>query len=283
MIICIVGPSGVGKTKLSIELTKKYDGIVVNCDATQIYKELNIGSAKITEEEKEGIKHYLLDLKSPLEEYSVRDYQIDARKILKENENKNIIVCGGTGLYVKALFYNYEFNERENKTYDKLSNDDLYQMAKYLNQDVDIHPNNRVRLINFINNEGKVTKADKSLYDVIYVGLTMDRSKVYDRANQRVDKMFQDGLYDEVKLLYEKYPDSIILRRAIGYKEIISHLKGEISLEEAKDLIKKNTRHYIKRQYTWFNHQLPVNWFNMEDFNKGYDEIISFIESLNSK
>lgn len=283
MIICIIGPSGVGKTKLSIDLAQKYQGIVLNCDATQIYSELNIGSAKITEEEKKGVKHFLFDIKSPSEDYSVYNYQQDARAVLNENKDKNIIVCGGTGLYINALFYNYEFLEKENKTYDSLSNDDLYAMAKYLNPNVDVHPNNRVRLINFINNNGHINKSDDSLYDVIYIGLTMPREMVYERANQRVDKMFESGLLKEAKNLYEKYPDSNILKRAIGYKELISYFKGEISLEEAKELIKKNTRHYIKRQYTWFNHKLPVNWFNMEDYQKGYEEIISFIESLNSK
>lgn len=282
MIICIVGPSGIGKTALSIKLAKKYNASILNADATQIYKELNIGSAKITEEEMDGVKHFMLDIKSPLENYSVAEYQKDARKVLEEHKDENVVVCGGTGLYVSSLFNDYEFNERENKTYDMLSNTDLYDMAKYLNKDVDIHPNNRVRLVNFLNNNGEIKKNPKPLYDVIYIGLSMERNKIYDRVNQRVDIMMEKGLLGEVKDLYSKYPDSMILKRAIGYKELISYIKGEISLEEAIDLIKKNTRHYVKRQFTWFRHQLPVNWFDMED-EKSYDAIISFIESLNSK
>lgn len=281
MIICIVGPSGVGKTDLSIRLAKKYHAPVLNADATQVYKELNIGSAKITSDEMDGVKHFLLDIKSPLENYSVAEYQKDARAILNKYKGQNIIVCGGTGLYISSLFYDYEFNDKENKTYEMLSNNDLYDIAKYLNKDVDIHLNNRVRLINFINNKGVIKKSPKPLYNVIYIGLTMDREKIYERVNQRVDKMMEMGLLKEVKTLHEKYPDSLILKRAIGYKELIAYLKGEISLDESIDLIKKNTRHYVKRQFTWFNHQLPVNWFDMTESN--YDDIISFIESLNSR
>lgn len=284
MIMCIVGPSGVGKTKLSIDLAKRYNADVINCDATQIYKELDIGSAKITKEEMGGVKHHLLDIQTPLEEYSVSDYQKDARYILDNNPDKNFIVCGGTGLYINALLYDYSFAEKDNNTYDNLANDELYKLALEKDSTVDIHPNNRIRLINFLNNRNITNNKKESLYnDVIYIGLTMDRSKVYDRVNKRVDIMFDNGLVEEVENLYKKYPESKILKRAIGYKEIISYLNNEISLEEAKELIKKNTRHYVKRQYTWFNNQLPVTWFDMENYEAALGEIISFIESLNSK
>ncbi len=284
MIICIVGPSGVGKTRLSIDLAKKYNAQVINCDATQIYKELDIGSAKITKEEMQGIKHHLIDIKNPNEEYSVSDYQKDARKIIDSNLEQNFIVCGGTGLYINALFYDYNFSEKDDNTYDDLTNEELYQMALAKDKDMKIHPSNRIRLINFLNNKNVTNNKDKSLYrDVIYIGLTMARDKIYEKVDQRVDIMYANGLVDEVKSLYNKYPDSMILKRAIGYKEIISYLNGEISLEEAKDLIKKNTRHYVKRQYTWFNNQLPVTWFDAEDYDAALSGIISFIESLNSK
>ncbi len=284
MIICIVGPSGVGKTRLSIDLAKKYNAEVINCDATQIYKELDIGSAKITKEEMQGIKHYLIDIKHPDEEYSVSDYQKDARKIIDSNLEQNFIVCGGTGLYINALFYDYNFSEKDDNTYDDLTNEELYQMALAKDKDMKIHPSNRIRLINFLNNKNVTNNKDKSLYrDVIYIGLTMARDKIYEKVDQRVDIMYANGLVDEVKSLYSKYPGSMILKRAIGYKEIISYLNGKISLEEAKDLIKKNTRHYVKRQYTWFNNQLPVTWFDAEDYDAALSGIISFIESLNSK
>lgn len=284
MIIAITGPTGVGKTKLSVMLAKKYNAIVINADATQIYKELNIGSAKITEEEKEGVEHFLFDIKHPLENYSVADYQKDARSLLEKYKDRNIIVCGGTGLYLKALFNDYIFDKTNDVKYDDLTNEQLYDLAIKKDPNMLIHKNNRVRLINFLNKENITNQKDNKLYDVIYIGLTSNRSIIYDKVNKRVDKMFDMGLLEEVKSLYQKYPDSTILKRAIGYKEIIKYLNNEISLEEAKELIKKNTRHYVKRQYTWFNNQMDIKFFEVkDDFNITYCEIISFIESLNSK
>lgn len=282
MILCIVGPSAIGKTDLSIKLAKEYNAIIVNADSTQVYKELSIGTAKIEEEEKMGVKHYMFDLVSFEDEYSVADYQKDARKVLEENKDKNIIVVGGTGLYINALFKDYQFLDKKYDNYENLSNEELYEMALSLDKNVDIHPNNRVRLINFINNKGIVNKGAKDLYDVIYIGLTMPRELIYQRVNKRADIMMEKGLLDEVKLLYDKNKDSKILKRAIGYKELIKYLNNEISLDEAIDLIKKNTRHYVKRQFTWFNHQLKVTWFDMSKKDI-YQDIISFIDSLNSK
>ena len=281
MILCIVGPSGIGKTSLSIDLAKKYNAIVLNADATQIYKELNIGSAKITEEEKQGIPHFLFDIKNPDEDYSVADYQKDARKILDEYKNRNIVVVGGTGLYIRALFYDYVFEDKIKKDYSSYSNEELYNMAKSIDSNMDIHINNRVRLENFIDANGNIKKDSKPIYDVIYIGLTTDRDNLYKILDKRVDKMFENGLLEEVTNLYHKYPNSNILKRAIGYKEVISYLNNEISLDEAKDLIKKNTRHYAKRQYTWFNNQLDVKWFNQS--NNLFNEVNQFISELNSK
>ncbi len=281
MILCIVGPSGIGKTKLSIDLAKRYNAIVLNADATQIYQELNIGSAKITEEEKCGIPHFLIDIKKPSEDYSVADYQKDGRKILDEYKNRNIVVVGGTGLYIRALFYDYEFKDKVKKDYSKYSNEELYNMAKEINPNMSIHKNNRVRLENFIDANGDIKNDSKPLYDVIYIGLTTDRENLYKILDKRVDKMFDNGLLEEVTNLYHKYPDSNILKRAIGYKEIISYLNKEISLEDAKELIKKNTRHYAKRQYTWFNNQLDVKWFNNGD--NLLNDVYEFISELNSK
>ena len=284
MIICLLGPTAVGKTKISIALAKKYNAQIINCDATQIYKELNIGSAKITEEEKENIKHYLLDIKNPDEDYSVSDFQKDAREILAKNPNQNFIVCGGTGLYASSLFYDYHFSEKQNNNYDDLTNEELFAKALEKDPQVNIHPHNRVRLINFLNNANITYNKSHLLYDnVIFIGLTMDRKKLYERVNQRVDMMFEEGLVKEVKTLYEKYPHSKILQRAIGYKEVISYLNHNLSLEDTISLIKKNTRHYVKRQYTWFNNQLPVTWFDAEDYEVALSGIISFIDSLNSK
>ena len=279
MIIAVVGPTGVGKTKLSIALAKKYNGIIINVDATQIYKELDIGSAKVTKNEKSGVKHYLLDIKAPNEDYSVADFQKDARRIISENKDKNIILVGGTGLYLKALLYDYHFQEFKSVDYSKFSNEELLAMCQKINPNVDIHINNRVRLENYLKREGKSEKSSQLLYDVKFIGLTTNRNILYEKINKRVDEMFNSGLINEVKDLYNKYPNSKILMRAIGYKEVIAYLKGELSLEDAKELIKKNSRHYAKRQYTWFNNQMPVKWFqtNYDNFDETIKEVINYI------
>ena len=265
MIMGIVGPTGVGKTKLSIMLAKKYQGIIINADACQVYKELNIGTAKIKEEEKEGIPHYLLDLKKVTDDYSVCDYQKDIRELLKKYQDKNIILVGGTGLYLKSALYDYEFSPLEVKDY-----------SAYLV--IDKH--NRRRLENYLNRVNKNLKEPKLLYDVKFIGLTTNRQILYEKINQRVEEMFKDGLLEEVKGLYQKYGLTKILSRAIGYKEIIKYLDGKITLEDAKEEIKKNSRHYAKRQYTWFNNQMNIKWFetNFEDFSKTWEEVINYIE-----
>lgn len=285
MIICVCGPTGIGKTRLSETLAEKFDAIVLNADATQIYKELNIGSAKITKEEMGERKHFLFDIVSPNEDYSVSDYQNDARNILNKYEGKNIVIVGGTGLYIKALLYDYKFEEIHKNNYDNLTNDELFALANKKDPNHNLHKNNRVRLINFLNREKTETNKDVPIYDAIFIGLTCDRDILYDRCNKRVDIMLENGLLNEVKTLYEKYPESNILKRAIGYKEIIKYLNNEITFEETLDLIKKNTRHYVKRQYTWFNNQLPVNWFdtNFEDFSQTENEVINFIQTKNKE
>lgn len=281
MIICIVGPTGVGKTKLSIELAKKYNGIIINGDACQIYKGLDIGSAKVTKEEMMGINHYLLDIKEPNEEYNVSFYQKDLREILNKYQDKNIIIVGGTGLYLTAGLYDYEFIQKYNNDFTKYTNEELYNMVKEIDNKLDIHPNNRRRLENFLNRVDKTLKEPKLLYNVKFIGLTTDRDTLYKRINQRVDEMINKGLVREVEKLYKKYGRVSILNRAIGYKEIIKYLDKEISLEEAIDLIKKNSRHYAKRQYTWFNNKMDIKWFNtdFENFLNTYEEVVKYIDN----
>ena len=280
MIICVVGPTGVGKTKLSVMLAKKYDAKVLGCDATQIYKYLDIGSAKVTEKEKEGVEHFLIDIKEPNEDYSVCDYQKDLRTIIDKNKDRNIVIVGGTGLYLKSALYDYEFSEMEDNNYNEYTNEELYKMCLDINPNLNIHQNNRRRLENFLNRKNKNPKEPVLLYDALFIGLTTNREVLYERINQRVDEMVQNGLVDEVKSLYQKYGLTSILSRAIGYKEIIKYLDKEISLEEAIELIKKNSRHYAKRQYTWFNNQMNITWFNtnFKDFNKTYEEVVEYIE-----
>ena len=282
MIVAIVGPTGVGKTKMSVELAKRYDAIIINADAVQVYKGLNIGSAKATEEEKDGVKHFLLDFKEPSENYTVSDYQKDAREIIAKYKDRNIIFCGGTGLYLCAALMDYRFYEDiSNETYDDLTNAELYELALKKDKNVKISKNNRVRLIRFLNKNPKEVVEPKLMYDnVFFVGLTTNRDNLYDIINNRVDKMFAMGLVDEVANLVKKYPNSRVLNSAIGYKEVISYLRGEYTLEETKELIKKNSRHYAKRQYTWFNNKMDVKWFlvNYAEFDNTIDMVKKYID-----
>ena len=284
MIIAIVGPTGVGKTKMSVELAKHYGAFVVNSDAVQVYKEMDIGSAKVKEEEKDGVKHYLFDIKNPDEEYTVKDYQKDARDILDKNKDKNIIFCGGTGLYLSAALMDYRFYEDEaDDSYDGLTNEELYKMVMKKNPNLQVDPHNRVRLIRALNRKDMPVVEPKLLYEnVIIIGLTTQRDKLYDIINARVDEMFTSGLVDEVRGLLKKYPFSRVLNSAIGYKEVIGYLNNAYDLESAKELIKKNSRHYAKRQYTWFNNKMNVTWFsvNYDNFNETIKEVIDYIDEI---
>lgn len=281
MIIAVVGPTGVGKTKMSIELAKKYNAIVVNCDAIQVYKELNIGSAKVTEEEKENVPHYLLDICDVNDFYTVYDYQKDLRKILDANNDRNVIIVGGTGLYLKAGLFDYRFiEENTNETFDELTNEELYEKALEKDPNMDIHKNNRKRLIRFLNKDTREVVEPIPLYDCKFIGLTTDREVLYEKINKRVDKMLDEGLLEEVKDLYDRNINSKVINTAIGYKELYEYFKGNISLEEATDLIKQRSRKYAKRQYTWFNNQMDIIWFNVNyhSFNETIKEVINYIE-----
>ncbi len=282
MIVAVVGPTGVGKTKLSVELAKKYDAVVVNCDAVQVYKELNIGSAKPTEEEKCGIEHLLFDIVSVTDNYTVKDYQKDLRNVLKKYHNRNIVIVGGTGLYLCAGLYDYKFKEEINtNNYDNLSNEQLYNLALEKDKNMDIHKNNRVRLIRFLNRESKNNNGNQLLYDVKFIGLNLDRNLLYERINLRVDKMMKDGLLDEVKNLNPLRVSSRVLNTAIGYKELYDYFDKKISLEQAIEEIKQNSRHYAKRQFTWFNNKMNVTWFNvnLDDFQKTIDQVEDFLDN----
>ncbi len=192
-------------------------------------------------------------------------------------------MVGGTGLYLKAGLYDYDFKvESESNTYENLSNEELYHLALQKDKSCSIHPNNRKRLVRFLNKDGKEEKASpKPLYEATYIGLTTDRENLYNIINKRVEIMFQNGLLEEAKTLFSKYPNSTILNSAIGYKELKQYFSNEISLEEAKELIKKNSRHYAKRQYTWFNNQMEIKWFDVDfnDFSKTSKEIVEYIEN----
>lgn len=283
MIICVVGPTGVGKTKMSVELAKKYNGIIVNCDAMQVYKEMDIATAKVTKEEKEGIKHYLFDICNLEDNYTIFDYQKDARKIIEENKNKNIIFVGGSGLYLKSALFDYRFsNDEDNNTYDNLTNEELYDLCVKKDKDMNIHVNNRKRLIRFLDRKEENAVEPKLLYkNVYFIGLTTSRDKLYKIINERVDKMMENGLLKEAKYFYDKKVNCKALNTVIGYKELFKYFNNECTLEEALDLIKKNSRHYAKRQYTWFNNQMNIEWFDVfyDNFNNTVEEVIKFIDN----
>ena len=286
-IIVITGPTGVGKTKMSIELAKRIDAEIINADSMQVYKDLNIGTAKITEKEKEGIPHHLFDIVEPTNMYTVYDYQKDARDIINDvlSRGKKVIIVGGTGLYIKALLYDYKFI-KEDKTYDfsKMSNEEILDKINSYNLDINLHINNRKRLERVLtklyNNNMQTEKTDTVLYDFVAIGLTTTRDNLYKIIDNRVDKMIEDGLIDEVEELYKKNIHSKAINTGIGYKELYKYLDGNYTYEEAIEKIKQNSRHYAKRQYTFFNHQLPIVWFETDfaNFNNTIEKVSNYIE-----
>ena len=289
MVIVILGPTAVGKTKMSVEIAKKIKGEIINADSTQIYKDLDIATAKIKEEEKENIPHHLFDIKNVNEDYTVYDYQKDCRNKIDEilKKNKTPILVGGTGLYIKAALYDYKFNDDVNNQFEDLTNEEIYNKLKELDENIDIHINNRKRLVRALNyclnNNLKFSekeKTDKLLYDTIFIGLTTDRNILYDRINKRVDVMVKDGLLEEAKRIYDSNIRTKAIMTPIGYKELFSFFEGKKSLEECLDLIKQNSRKYAKRQYTWFNNQMKVTWFNVDfdNFNNTINEVYNYIK-----
>lgn len=281
-IILIVGPTGTGKTTLSIKLAKKYDAVILNADSTQVYTEPLIATAKIKEHEKENIEHYLFDVVSLNDDYTLYDYQKDGRRLLDRfiSENKNVIIVGGSGLYVKALLYNYVLEDKKeiNIDFSEFSNEELKNKVLALDPESDIHVNNRQRLESFLKHyyeTGKVIKKtdeiNNKLYNFISIGLKSDRETLYKMLDKRVDSMFNEGLLDEAERLYKMNLKNYT--NIIGYKELNEYFNGNISLDEAKELIKRNTRRYAKRQFTWFNNQMKdIKWFNV-NYDNFYDTI----------
>ena len=293
-IIVIVGPTGVGKTKLSIMLAKKYNGEIINADSMQIYKGLNIGTAKVKEMEKEGIIHHLLDICDVYENYSIFDYQKNCRMVIDEiiSKGKTPIIVGGTGLYIKSALYDYKLVENSLKNdYDDLSDLELYNKLIKLDSKaaLNIDKNNRRRIINAINyylttgNSISDNITNDIIYDCIFIGLTTERENLYNIINNRVDVMVNEGLIDEVKNFYDKNIRTKPLVGGIGYKELYMYFDGEISLEDAIELIKQNSRRYAKRQYTFFKNKMSINWFNTDydNFENTFNEVCEFIEFKN--
>lgn len=276
-VIAVVGPTASGKTSTGVMLAKKFNGEIINGDSIQVYRKLNIGSAKATEEEMQGIPHHLLDYKDIGDDYSVQQFQHDAREKIAEitARGKLPIVVGGTGLYIKALLYDYTFvdNPAVLNEYEDEETSELYHrlMEKDPTAASAIHPNNRRRIVRalqiaesgFTKTQQEEDQKHEMIYDALVIGLTMDREILKQRIDARVDKMFEDGLLEEVTELNREYSWDMHGLHGIGYKEFKDYFAGKISLEEVKELIKIHTRQFAKRQYTWWNNQMDVKWYNI--------------------
>ena len=292
MVIVITGPTAVGKSDLSLFLAHKLNGEIINADSTQIYKGLDIATNKV--KDTEGIKHYLFNEKDLREDYTVFDYQKDARRAIDDvlSRGKIPILVGGTGLYINAALYDYKFEDKANDEYEGVSNDELYKMLLEVDPNTSIHLNNRVRVIsalNYYKANGKPysekEKDFKLLYDTIFIGLTADRDILYYKINKRVDKMVEEGLVKEAREVYDLGLRSKAVMTPIGPKELFDYFDGNISLDEAIDLIKSKSRKYAKRQYTWFRNQMKLKWFetNYDDFKKTEEEVLKYVNKMMSK
>ena len=290
-VLVIVGPTAVGKTSFGIKCANSFNGEIISGDSIQIYKGLDIGSGKATKEELIQAKHHLIDIKQADDSYSVKEFQEKARELIDKisNENKLPIIVGGTGLYIKACLYDFKFmdEEKEDNQYEELSNEDIYNKLMELDPKAleKIHINNRKRLVRALNvyekhNIGissiKDNQEHKCLYDALIIGLTCERNELYKRIDNRVDKMIEDGLVDEIKSLLDKgitFDNQSMT--GIGYKEFKGLFENTQSLEECIQMVKTNSHHFAKRQYTYFNNQLEVNWYdNVEDALRKIEEWI---------
>ncbi|MDF2987069.1 MAG: tRNA isopentenyltransferase MiaA [Eubacterium sp.] len=305
-VIVIAGPTASGKTNLSIELAKHLDGEIISSDSMQVYKYMDIGTAKPTAAEMQGIKHYLIDEILPSEEFNVVKFKELAEKYIEEiiNKGKQPILVGGTGLYISSLVNNITFSETQIdwELREKLTKEAEEKGAGYVHEklkEVDpsaaesIHPNNVKRVIRAlevyyqtqkpITYHNEISRAIPSKYNFIILALTMEREKLYDRINKRVDIMLENGLVNEVEKLVEMgFGDSITSMQGIGYKEILAYLKNEISLDEAVENIKRESRRYAKRQITWFKRMNEIKWFSIDNYgntNNIINDALTFINS----
>lgn len=280
-IIAITGPSSSGKTKLSIELAKQINGEIISVDSRQIYKEMDIGSAKPTFEEREGIPHYLMDIIDVNQEYTVANFCDDAKIKIKEifEKDKVPILVGGTGLYFRVLLQDFDLprvepNKELREELEQKSSEELYSLLKEKDPDIAerIHFNNKVKIIRALEvcltlgiPMSKAQKKKESEYNVLWYGLNaQNREFLYERINKRVDIMFEQGLVDEAKKLFDKYGENKILLGTIGYQELFPYLNGQTDFETASNLLKQNTRRYAKRQISWFNSNKDIHWFDIE-------------------
>ena len=285
-VIVIVGPTAVGKSKVAVNLAKHYGSEIISGDSIQVFKGVDIGSGKIKEEETLGVKHHLIDILEPGEYYSVSDFQTESRKLIEELELPFIV--GGTGLYIKACLTDYNFSGEKRDydfehQYDNYSDEELYNVLLECDKEQAqiIHPHNRKRVLRAIYNAKTGNKMslnkgkDKYLYDAFIIYLNAERSYLYDKINKRVDQMVKEGLLEENERLFKQN----IFVNGIGYQEFIPYFNGEATLDDVVLEIKKNSRHYAKRQMTWFNNQMTSSFYNINDY-KGDELIDKLIEDI---
>ena len=281
-VLVIVGPTAVGKTALSVELAKKFNGEIISGDSLQIYKKLDIGTAKISTSEMSGIPHHLIDVIEPTDNYSVADFQKAGRQLITEiTERGHLpIIAGGTGLYIQSLLYDYQLGAKYEELAGKIGKKQLWEYLKEKDPLAaeKIHWNNQRKVIRAlevfeVTGYSIMTPKEKPqcLYEYCMIGLDTDRKLLYQRIDQRVDQMIAAGLVDEARFVYSL--GEIQASQGIGYKELYPYFKGEITLEEAVEQIKQNSRRYAKRQLTWFRNRLKAQWFDLLEQPKQQEEI----------
>lgn len=286
-LIVIVGPTAVGKTALSIKVAKAVNGEIISGDAIQVYRGMDIGSAKVTQEEMEGIPHHLIDILNPDEAYSAAQFKAHAEKLIEDiySRGKTPMIVGGTGLYIQSVLYEYEFTEEDKalkqelmQRFERLDKDTLYNLLieKDPKAAAQIHMNNRQRVLRALTyyemhhksiTDQKKSQTLSSKYDTFIIGLNMPRPILYDRINHRVLLMIEQGLVQEVSTLLSKGYREKQSMTAIGYKEIIPYIDGEVSLNQAVESLQQNSRNFAKRQLTWFNNQMKIDWFDTDDLS----------------
>ena len=302
-LIVVIGPTSVGKTKMGVALAKKLNGEVISGDSMQVYRQMDIGTAKVTIEEMEGVTHHCIDILDPKDQYSVHDFQQTVRKQITEITNRGHvpIIVGGTGLYIKAALYDYTFSEMENnhdeinKKYKDYTNEQLYAHLKQIDEESAkiLHFNNRRRVLRAIEiyeqtGQKKSEMINEQehicLYDAYFVGLTLPRELLYERINLRVDLMMKNGLQGEMEsLIKQGLTRENQSMKAIGYKEWFDYFEGKCDLNEVSENIKKHSRQYAKRQYTWFKNQFDVHWYDvcLENFSKTIEEVSRDLKNPN--
>ena len=302
-VIVVIGPTSVGKTKMGVALAKKLNGEVISGDSMQVYRQMDIGTAKVTIEEMEGVTHHCIDILDPKDQYSVHDFQQTVRKQITEITNRGHvpIIVGGTGLYIKAALYDYTVSEMENnhdeinKKYKDYTNEQLYAHLKQIDEESAkiLHFNNRRRVLRAIEiyeqtGQKKSEMINEQehicLYDAYFVGLTLPRELLYERINLRVDLMMKNGLQGEMEsLIKQGLTRENQSMKAIGYKEWFDYFEGKCDLNEVSENIKKHSRQYAKRQYTWFKNQFDVHWYDvcLENFSKTIEEVSRDLKNPN--